>query len=53
MRDLPGYDPVEYAGAVANFDAATRNLVLTGDSASKVTVRYRGEQVTADSSIPN
>jgi hypothetical protein len=51
MRELVGYQPVEYAGAEANFEAATRNLVLRGDSASKVTVRYQEQQVTADDSI--
>jgi hypothetical protein len=49
--ELPGYQPTEYAGAQAFFDAPSRFLTLQGDSSSKVLVKYQDHQVTADSTI--
>jgi len=51
IRDLPGYQAVQYEAAQARFDAASRDLFLFADTLTKVTVRYDEQQVTADSLI--
>ena len=51
LQALPGYDATQYRGTTADFDVATRVLVLHGDSVRRASVIRQGTELTADSVI--
>ena len=48
---LPGYEATRYRGTAADYDAATRLLILQGDSVNRAGIDRQGTQLTADSVI--
>jgi lipopolysaccharide assembly outer membrane protein LptD (OstA) len=48
---LPGYQPTQYRGTAADFDAQSRVLVLRGDSTNRASVVRQGTELSADSLI--
>ena len=48
---FPGYEATRYRGTAADYDAATRLLILQGDSVNRAGIDRQGTQLTADSVI--
>ncbi|MSR37164.1 MAG: LPS-assembly protein LptD, partial [Gemmatimonadetes bacterium] len=48
---LAGYEATRYSGIAADYDAASKVLVLQGDSTHRASVERQGTQLTADSVI--
>ena len=51
LEALPGYQAIEYQAQSAFYDALQGDLFLYGDTASRPTVRYQGQVLSADSLI--